>query len=106
MKKLILILIMFFGLHTFAQQDFTYKIKVLYVNNIEEAKAITDPIRFKFKAFPVFNDSTDTFEFNSNVNITKQDLTLLLAQHGYLLGDIKKSERAQKIEESNEIKEQ
>jgi hypothetical protein len=74
-------------------QDFTYKIKIQGVTNIPEAKLITDPLRFKFKAFPIFNDSTDTFEFNSNVNITQIDLISILTQQGYTLIKLEMSMR-------------
>lgn len=98
MKKLILILSIFLALNTFGQ-DFTYKIKITNVNNIEEAKLITDPIRFKFKAFPLFNDSTDTFTFNSNVNVSYNELNDLLNIHGYTIIELKKSMRLQYIKE-------
>ena len=98
MKKILLIIAMCLSLNTFSQ-DFTYKIKINNVNNIEQAKAITDPIRFKFNSFPVFNDSTDTFIFNSNVNITQNDLIILLSNYGYELNKFIKSMRPEIIKE-------
>lgn len=102
MKKLMLILFMFLGISVFSQ-EFKYKIKINSVNNIEEAKAITDPLRYMFKCYPTFNDSTDYFEFTSNIDVTKKEITLLLAKNGYLIYSFEKSKKAEII--NDEIKE-
>ncbi len=93
MKK-ILSLFLFLSVNTFSQ-DFSYKIKVANITNIQEAKLLTDPIRFKFNSFPIFNDTTDKFEFNSTSNITQIELVTLLSQHGYTLIKFEKSMRMQ-----------
>ena len=101
MKKLLLIFTMCFTLNTYSQ-DFTYKIKINNVTNISEAKNITDPIRFKFKAFPEFNVKVSLISLNSNVNVTKDELTSLLSNYGYTILDFSKSMRAQIIKEEKE----
>ncbi len=92
---------MCFSLNTFSQ-DFTYKIKINNVYDLATAKSITDPIRFKFKTFPLFNDSTNTFVFNSNIDVSKNELTTILNNYGYILLEFKKSNRSQLIKEEKE----
>lgn len=83
MKKLILILLLIAGIAK--GQDFTYKLRLVNVTNIEEAKLVTDHLRNAFKTFPTFIDSTNTFQFNSNVNTTKIELVNYLNQYGYTI---------------------
>lgn len=98
MKNIILSILIFLNLNVFSQ-DFTYKFNIKNVNSLSTAKEITDPLRIKFGTYPLFNDSTDTFEFNSNKNISKNDLTSLLDIYSYVLINFKKTIRSEIIKE-------
>lgn len=90
MKKLMLILFMFLGISVFSQ-EFKYKIKVHNVTSLAEAKMITDPLREKFKCYPIFNDSTDCFEFKSLENVTKEEVQLIISKTNLILLSFSKS---------------
>lgn len=71
MKKTISTLFLLLSLAVNAQK-YEYKIQVKDVTNLADAKMITDYLRDIFKTYPSFNDSTDCFEFKSELNINKQ----------------------------------
>lgn len=98
MKKVILILMSFMSF-SLMSQDFNYKFKIQDITNLATAKEITDPLRDKFKVYPAFKDSTDTFEFASKEDVKKNDIVILLAQYNYTLIDFKKSIRELIIKE-------
>jgi thioredoxin-related protein len=62
---------------------FIYKIKLNGVDNFLKAKEIAFTLEEKFKFFPHFNDSSDCFEFYSNLNITQDAFKNDLKERGY-----------------------
>lgn len=95
MKKLFLAICLLTGLNIFSQTDFSYKVEVLDVTTLASAKQITDPLRDKFKVFPIFNDSLDIFEINTQANVTKEEIRQILLSHGYTLVSFSKFSRAE-----------
>ncbi len=90
MKKSLSLLFFTCGLGLYSQPSFHYKFKLNAVTNLAEAKMITDPLRAKFKTYPVFLDVTDYFEFDADVDITDQDLSTLLNSLSYSLTEFNK----------------
>ncbi len=64
-------------------QSYNYKIKLDGVADPASAKYATDPIRELFKVYPTFNDSTDFFEFNSNVQVGLFEFGDYISAYGY-----------------------
>lgn len=93
MKKKLLTIIFFFSLSFIASAQETasisypngylYKIKLSGVDNFVKAKEIAFTLEEKFKFFPHFNDSTDCFEFYSNLNISPEAFKSDLNERGY-----------------------
>ena len=71
MKKTIFTFFLLLSLVVNAQK-YEYKIQIKDVSDLASAKMITDYLRDIFKAYPTFNDSSDCFEFKSEMNINKQ----------------------------------
>ncbi|MCH2234584.1 MAG: hypothetical protein MK078_10050 [Crocinitomicaceae bacterium] len=65
--------------------DYNVYIKLAGVTDVHAAKYATDPIRYKYKTFPTFNDSTDQFEFVSIYNFPEEEISLLMSAEGYTL---------------------
>ena len=65
--------------------DYTVIIEIDGVTDLATAKPITDPIRYKYKQFPIFNDSTDQFEFVSIYNFSEEEISFLISENGYSL---------------------
>lgn len=91
MKKLLTLFIIICGFSIHAQSTYRYKFKLNAVTNLAEAKNITDPLRFYFKTYPTFEDATDYFEFNSDVDVTLADLTTLLNGYSYTVTEFHKT---------------
>lgn len=62
---------------------YLYKIKLNGVDNFLKAKEIAFILEEKFKFFPHFNDSSDCFEFYSNVNFSQVAFNADLKERGY-----------------------
>jgi len=84
MKSIITIFCLFFSFLIQAQK-FEYKIKIKEINNLPEANSITDYMKDIFKTYPIFNDSTDYFEFKSDMNINKRGFEYYMIDEGKIL---------------------
>ena len=62
---------------------FLYKIKLSGVDNFGKAKEIAFFLEEKFKFFPHFNDSSDCFEFYSDLNVSQEAFKNDLNERGY-----------------------
>lgn len=81
-----------FTLPTPPKAKYKYTIGLSGVDNIVSAKEATEYIRYKFDQFPVFNDTTDVFIFESDVLVTDSSFRSISTQNGYT---VNKFERAQ-----------
>lgn len=82
-----------FTLPTPQKPKYEYIIGLAGVNNIGSAKEATEYIRYRFETFPIFNDTTDVFKFESYVLVNDSSFSAESAQHGYT---VDKFERATK----------
>lgn len=83
--KFLTFMLVYFSLSLAKAQLYNVEIKIEGVVDLATAKPITDPIRYKYNQFPVFNDTTDQFEFAAIYNFTEAEIAALLAEYGYTL---------------------
>lgn len=94
MKNIFMIFMLFVSINVFGQ-DFTYKIKVTNVINIESAKVVSENLRNLFRVLPTFSDSVDIFTINTNLNFDKNYIVSYLNQYGYDIDSFSKKMREQ-----------
>lgn len=74
-----------------AKTKYNYVIGLEGVDNIGTAKEATEYIRFRFEQFPMFNDTTDVFVFESNVLVTDSAFRSESAQNGYTVNKFERT---------------
>lgn len=75
MKKFLLI---FAILSSFLFAQTKYTLKFEGIDNMADAKEITDPLRELFQTYPYFNDSIDTFIFISFEQVDGTDVQQII----------------------------
>lgn len=98
MKKLILVFSVLCSGFAFGQ-NYHYQFKIDNVTNLAEAKEATVLFREKFEVFPIFNDSTDTFDFTSTSIVDQSELQSLLTPQSYLIIEFSRIKLNDEIEE-------
>ena len=68
---------------TLPKPNYHYTIGLLAVDNIGAAKEATEYMRDMFQQFPMFNDSTDVFEFESTILVQDSAFRAESSNHGY-----------------------
>lgn len=91
MKTFLQILLLFISLNCISQAKYQYRFKLQSIDSPAKAKEITDLLRNHYKVYPLFNDNTDSFYINTEVNSTKNELVQLLQSKGIVILDFKKA---------------
>lgn len=99
MKNLLSILLVLLFTNLISQTEqvsksqFTYSLTIQDVNTKYEAKELMEPLILEFGSYPTFNDSTSVFIFESNNDLTKNKVFIMLSKYDYTLGVFNKSSR-------------